>query len=199
MIYLFVNIVEIVPSLKREALRMPGILALERPRSGPRIFIRSASHSFRTDFANLRHFQPAFTSQLSHASQRGWDAEARQYVGNRGRDLRLALPFMTRSWLRRPQMKSMNTWPRCKRWWRRRARRFWAGSGSVPHVKTMRFSDRYMDARGERMWHTVMRLLPHADSGHGGTPQSSWGVPWWYTPCPAVSHPLRIIIYVYCK
>jgi hypothetical protein len=36
MIYLFGNIVEIVPSLKREALRMPGILALERPRSGNR-------------------------------------------------------------------------------------------------------------------------------------------------------------------
>ena len=37
-------------------------------------------------------------------------------------------------------------------------------------VKTVHFPDRYMDPHGEPMWHTVMRLLPPADSGHGGTP-----------------------------
>jgi len=41
------------------------------------------------------------------------------------------------------------------------------------HVKTVRFPDRYMDARGERMWHTVIGFLPPAHSGHGGTPQHS--------------------------
>ena len=45
-------------------------------------------------------------------------------------------------------------------------------------VKTVCFPNRYMDVRGERMWHTVMRLLPPADSGgHDGTPQSLCDVP----------------------
>jgi len=39
-------------------------------------------------------------------------------------------------------------------------------------LNTVRFPDRYMDARGERMWNTVMGLLPPASSGHEGTPQS---------------------------
>jgi len=48
--------------------------------------------------------------------------------------------------------------------------------------KIIRSPERYMDPRGEMMWHTVMKLLPPASSHDGGVPPR-------YTSCLATCHP----------
>ena len=91
-------------------------------------------------------------------------------------------------------------------------------------VKIISSPERYSDPRGTVMWERVEELLstkhpvppalsPTSDrpvnhppdrpnlqttqpvvDGHDGTPSLRGGVPPWDIPCPAASHPLRIII-----